>query len=305
MRLPIHVTVFTLGYLIYLFSDRTKPLRSLAVRLGDPKESWKRTSADAGREWLVYLQKTLGFILLGLLPFLLLALAESGSLVYSGGEAADGKSPGTAAEAGTAAEVGTAPGAGTAAEAGTEAATETNAAEAILDSFPAGAARAAKLSGLTLPGGSGALLWTILPVALVLAITLVRSGKGIPLDFYPQVRRAKWPIRRIILNALFWTLYLIGYEYAFRGYLLFPLVPELGLQGAVALNASLYALAHIYKGPSEAFGAFFLGIVFCLLALTTGSFVIPLLMHIIMAVGNDMKAVKLSHEMRFMGGGRH
>lgn len=239
MQLPIHIIVFTLGYLIYLFSDRTKPLRKLALRLGDKEECWQSTAADAGREWLIYLQKSLGFVLLGVIPFLLL-VAESGSI-----------------------------------------------------------SRAAENSGLTLPGGAGVLLWTLLPVGVVLAATLVRSGKGIPLDFYPQVRRIEWTRRRVFLNALFWILYLIGYEYVFRGYLLFPLVPELGIDGAIALNASLYALAHIYKGPGEAFGAFFLGIIFCLIALATGSFLIPLVMHIIMALGNDMTAVNLSHEMHF------
>ncbi|MFW5715199.1 MAG: CPBP family intramembrane glutamic endopeptidase [bacterium] len=241
MQLPIFLTVFTLGYLIYLFSDRSKLLRKLAVRLGDKDECWQGTAADAGREWLIYLQKALGFVLLGVVPFLLLVVAESGSIF-----------------------------------------------------------RAAENSGLTLPGGAGVLLWTLLPIGVVLAVTLLRSGKGIPLDFYPQVRRSEWNRRRILLNALFWILYLIGYEYVFRGYLLFPLVAELGLNSTVALNASLYALAHIYKGPGEAFGAFFLGIIFCLIALATGSFLIPLIMHIIMALGNDMTAVNLSHEMRFL-----
>lgn len=253
MRLPIHIIVFTLGYLIYLFSDRTKPLRKLAVRFGDKEKCWEGTAADAGREWLVYLQKSLGFVLLGVVPFLLLAVAESG---------------------------------------------------AVFRNLPDGFVRAADISGLRLPGGSGVLLWTLLPVGLVLAVTLVRSGRGIPLDFYPQVRRAEWPPRRVILNAAVWTLYLIGYEYVFRGYLLFPLVPELGVNGTVALNASIYALAHIYKGPSEAFGAFFLGIIFCMIALATGSFLIPVVMHIIMAVGNDMTAVSMSHEMDFLGGRR-
>lgn len=284
MQLPIFLTVFTLGYLIYLFSDRTKLLRKLALRLGDKEECWQGTAADAGREWLVYLQKALGFVLLGVVPFLLLAVAESGSIAYAGLAANANANADTALQANGAQTVPTA----------------SAAAAAIIQNLPAGLASAAENSGLTLPGGSGVLLWTLLPVGVVLAATLVRSGKGIPLDFYPQVRRIEWTRRRVFLNALFWSLYLFGYEYLFRGYLLFPLVPELGIDGAIALNASLYALAHIYKGPGEAFGAFFLGIIFCLIALATGSFLIPLVMHIIMALGNDMTAVNLSHEMRFV-----
>lgn len=237
MRLPVHIVVFTLGYLLYLFSDRTSLLRTLAVRMGDPLGSWAGVAADTGREWLVYLQKALGFVLLGVFPFVLLAVSE-GSV-----------------------------------------------------------SEAASASGTVFPQGKGVLWWTVIPLALVIAVTALRSGKNIPLDFYPQVRRLRWSRRRIVYNALFWCIYLVGYEYVFRGYLLFPLIPELGVDGVVALNAGLYALAHIYKGPSEAFGAFFLGILFCAIALATGSFVIPLIMHIVMAVGNDMTAVSVHPEM--------
>lgn len=232
--------VFTLAYMLYLFSDRTSLLRRLAVRLGDPDKSWEGSESGAGREWLVFLQKALGFLLMGFLPFVLLIIYEGGVL------------------------------------------------------------RAAMASGLALPQGPDVWVWTLLPLVLVMAVAALRSGRNIPTDFYPQVRRRDWPLRRVILNAVFWSKYLLGYEYAFRGYLLFPIIAELGVNGAITLNASVYALAHIYKGPSEAFGAFFLGILFCAIAIGTSSFVVPAVMHIIMAVGNDMTAVSRNPEMRFV-----
>ncbi len=239
------------------YSRRSKLMRSLAVRLGDSEDSWESTETDAGREWLVYLQRTLGFVLMGVIPFVLLSIAESGAFQNSGAEGA-----------------------------------------------PIGVSRAAELSGAVLPGGGGVVLWTLLPVGLALAFTWVRSGARIPLEVYPDVRRAEWPLKRVMLNALFWILYVIGFEYLLRGYLLFPLVPELGIDGVIALNACVYALASSDEGPMKALGAFFMGIIFCMVALATHSFVIPLIMHIILRVGKDMRAVSASWEMQFVGGRR-
>jgi hypothetical protein len=48
---------------------------------------------------------------------------------------------------------------------------------------------------------------------------------------------------------------------------------------------------HIFKGPKEAFGAFFLGILLCLITYYTNSIWMALIIHIAMAVINDIKAV--------------
>ena len=261
MRLPIHLVVFTLGFLVCFYSRRSKLMRSLAVRLGDSEDSWESTETDAGREWLVYLQRTLGFVLMGVIPFVLLSIAESGVFQNSGAEGAPIGVRGAANH---------------------------------------GVSRAAELSGAVLPGGGGVVLWTLLPVGLALAFTWVRSGARIPLEVYPDVRRAEWPMKRVMLNALFWILYVIGFEYFLRGYLLFPLFTELGIDGAIALNACVYALASSDEGPMKALGAFFMGIIFCMVALATHSFVIPLIMHIILRVGKDMRAVSASWEMQFV-----
>ena len=223
-----HLTVFTIGYLIYLFSDRATLVSRLAGVIS-------RDGTDEGRqEWVVYLQRLLGFLLLGVLPFILTLRRRSVVAL-----------------------------------------------------------------GLSLPRGDNVILWSVIPVAIVVAVMVFRARKNIPLDFYPQVRQKEWNGRRILLNALFWLIYLIGYEFAFRGYIFFPLIEEVGLTAAVAINASVYALAHIYKGPGEAFGAFALGIAFCVIAFATGSFVIPTVVHVMLAIGNDMAAVAENPEMCF------
>ena len=144
------------------------------------------------------------------------------------------------------------------------------------------------------------MLWSIIPILVFILVVIFRSKEKIPVEFYPQVRQQKWDRKRIILNSVFWILYLAAYEFAFRGFLLFPMILEYGFIMAVIINSSIYALAHIYKGPGEAFGAFFLGILLCIIAVETNSFVIPFVVHVILAIGNDMAAVAANPEMEFV-----
>ena len=153
--------------------------------------------------------------------------------------------------------------------------------------------------GLGMPRGPEVLGWSLIPVLVTLGVSIFRSPKRISWEFYPQVRSLVWTKSRTFLNILAWSLYLWGYEFAFRGFLLFPLIPLWGLGPVILLNSALYGLAHIFKGPGESFGAFFLGILFCLIAVMTNSFYIPLVMHVIMAVGNDLKAVQAHPDMTF------
>jgi membrane protease YdiL (CAAX protease family) len=100
-------------------------------------------------------------------------------------------------------------------------------------------------------------------------------------------------------NALGWTLYLIGYEFLFRGILLFPLVSEIGVWPAIAINTAMYSATHIPKGLNEAVGAVPLGIVLCLLTLMTGTLWIAIVVHIVMAWANSFSSVFHHPDMTF------
>ena len=222
----LNIIIFTLGYMIYLFSDNTKIVKNLALKIG---------GNGSIQEWVVYIQKFLGFLLLGVIPLIINIIigSELGGL------------------------------------------------------------------GFSLPHGSGSLLWSLIPIFIFTIVVIFRSKENIPIDFYPQVRQQKWGRKRIITNSFYWILYLAAYEFAFRGFLLFPMISEYGFVMAVVINSSIYALAHIYKGPGEAFGAFFLGILLCIIAVETNSFLVPVIVHVILAIGNDMGAVAKNPEMEF------
>lgn len=153
--------------------------------------------------------------------------------------------------------------------------------------------------GVTIPSGEGVILWWLIPLTIFLTMSLARPKKGVNINFYPQVRKEKWNVCRTLTNIFFWSIYLFGYEFAFRGLLFFTCLHAFGLIPAIMINTAIYSISHIPKGAGEAFGAFFLGTLLCVIAFYTGSFLIPFVLHIILAVGNDVKAVIINPQMKF------
>ena len=148
--------------------------------------------------------------------------------------------------------------------------------------------------GLKFPNGTFVLPISLSMISLSLLVSIFRSTNGINTDFYPQIRLEQWDQKDHIRNAVSWTLYLLGYEFILRGMLFFSCVHAFGLVPAIVINSVIYSLIHIYKGKGEAFGAFFLGILLCLVAFHTNSFILPFVVHVILAVGNDLKALQTS-----------
>lgn len=213
--------------MVYFFSARARWLRQFALKLGDtPGEP----------EAQIFLERILGFLLLGGIPALIFPLVFNTPL--------------------------------------------------------------SKL-GMNLPSGEGLWLWWLVPVVLFTAFSLLRPASGVDTGFYPQVRKPIWNIKRILVNGLFWIIYLLGYEFAFRGWLFFSCLHAFGLWPAIMINSAIYGLSHIPKGASEAFGALIMGVGFCLIAYFTNSFLIVLVLHILLAIGNDFKAIGANREMRF------
>ena len=153
--------------------------------------------------------------------------------------------------------------------------------------------------GIGFPGGSYAWIWFLVPTALIVLVSIFRSSKGIDTSYYPEVRQEVWTKKRTFFNAFYWAVYLLGYEFAIRGFLFFSILYAYGLWPAIIINSVIYSLIHIFKGRGEAYGAFFLGVLFCLITYYTSSFWIAFVIHVILAVANDVKAVKASSDMSY------
>ena len=106
-------------------------------------------------------------------------------------------------------------------------------------------------------------LWWI-PIAVVIVILTYAGAKTEKnLAMYPQIRVQQWNVGLILVSALSWIAYLVGYEFLFRGFLLFSCLESFGYWPAIIINVCLYSLFHITKGSKEAIGSLFFGFLLC------------------------------------------
>lgn len=133
-------------------------------------------------------------------------------------------------------------------------------------------------------------------LALVCVPVVVRAAKT------PEVQRLQPEIRTPIVSlgtvwasAAAWGVFLAGYEYVFRGALLWFLVATAGVPVALATTSVLYMLVHLPKpAPGETFASLAMGFVFGAAALWTESFVVAWLLHWAIAVATENAAGRAS-----------
>lgn len=144
------------------------------------------------------------------------------------------------------------------------------------------------------------LLWiAILGTVMVLILTLSSKSPNI-LAKQPEIRVKEWDHQLVVKTLLAWAVYLLGYEFLFRGLLLYPLLDSIGLWPAIAVNVVMYAGLHIPKGLDEAIGAIPLSVVLCLMGVLTGTFWISYIVHVAMAWTITLAALKNQTEMRIV-----
>ena len=89
------------------------------------------------------------------------------------------------------------------------------------------------------------------------------------------------------LHALTYLLFYIGWEFHFRGFLLFGLRSSLGDANAVLIQAMASALLHIGGPASETFGAILAGLLWGALAFWTRSLLSGLGQHYLLGIALD------------------
>ncbi|MFO7932642.1 MAG: type II CAAX endopeptidase family protein [Bacteroidales bacterium] len=134
--------------------------------------------------------------------------------------------------------------------------------------------------------------WAYLILPLIMAGSHLQASRSANLSLYPQFRIMRWTSRIFLLNAITWILFLIAYEFLFRGFLLFGSMYVLEPRQAVLLNCLLYALAHLYKGPTETIGAIPFGVLLCYLTLITGNIWSAVVIHSFMALTNEWMSIR-------------
>lgn len=156
--------------------------------------------------------------------------------------------------------------------------------------------------GLLLQQPSATLSWIVGLLLIIIPANFFIARSAQNQAAYPQVRYRSWSPGFFLVNALTWVLYLLGYEFLFRGLLLFPLIEVLGLWSSIGLNVTLYAIVHAPKGWREVIGAVPFGIVLCMATYETGSFWAAFTAHGVQAVVNEFFSIQANPRMGFHTG---
>lgn len=118
-------------------------------------------------------------------------------------------------------------------------------------------------------------------------------------DRYPEIRGDVIPHATRNASFLAWAAYLVGYEYLFRGALLFGIYEAWGVAAALSISTALYVLAHLHKDGAETASCFVVGLVFGAAALGTGSFVVAWIAHVIVAIASEVSATMAHSDIRY------
>ena len=117
---------------------------------------------------------------------------------------------------------------------------------------------------------------------------------------YPLIRKKIWDTRQIFTNTLSWIVYLLAYEFFFRGFLLTTCWRLFGSYPAIFINVSLYFCVHIPYGFWVSLGAIPLGIAMCFATLHTGGIWAAFAVHLLVALLNDYVALGANPDINVM-----
>lgn len=155
----------------------------------------------------------------------------------------------------------------------------------------------------TLPQGTD---WIIIIGCVVLTVTAgaIGSKQDKVRLLYPEMRISTWRPYFFGISIGGWFIYLAGYEFLFRGFLLHLSIPALGVPLAVTLNVILYSLLHWKKSIREAIGAIPFGVVLCLVMMHTGSLLAPVLVHLGLSASTEVFSFMRNPGMKLIGNER-
>jgi membrane protease YdiL (CAAX protease family) len=116
---------------------------------------------------------------------------------------------------------------------------------------------------------------------------------------YPQLRYHVWSWLRFLANVTGWVIYLVSYEFLFRGILFSGCLETMELWPALILNVIIYAAVHLPQGKMETVGSIFFGTLLCLLTWHTGSVLPAIVLHATLTISMDLFAILHNPAMRF------
>lgn len=138
----------------------------------------------------------------------------------------------------------------------------------------------------------------IASLIVVTAVVLFFHHRGNPQRSTLQLKPAEWSTFMLMLNIFGWAVYLIAYEFLFRGVLLLECYEAFGFWPAVAVNVALYSAIHMVSGKDQTIGALIFGTIACYFTLTRGTLLIPVFMHLSLSILSDLYSIRVRHKMK-------
>ncbi len=146
------------------------------------------------------------------------------------------------------------------------------------------------------------LYWVGILGVVIFCVNFFLARRPSNLEQYPQIRKKEWSIGTLIGGGFGWLIYLLGYEFLFRGVLLFGSLKVMDSWLAISLNVLLYAIAHLPKGKLETFGSVPFGLLVCLFTVSTGNIWTAFGLHACMALSNFYFSFYYHPEMKLVVG---
>jgi membrane protease YdiL (CAAX protease family) len=142
--------------------------------------------------------------------------------------------------------------------------------------------------------------YIIAGMALLIASVLYFNYKSNRNKNTLQMNLSEWNLPLFLFNALGWSIYLFAYEFLFRGILLFECYESFGFWPALAINVTLYSAIHMVNGKDQAIGALIFGSIASYFAITRGTLIIPIAMHVSLSILSDYFSIRLNPNLRFV-----
>jgi membrane protease YdiL (CAAX protease family) len=111
-------------------------------------------------------------------------------------------------------------------------------------------------------------------------------------NIYPLYRKATQGMGFFFFYQMIQLWYMVGWEFFFRGFMLFGLERSLGRM-SVLVQAIVFGLAHFRKPQLEAYGAVIAGVFLGLIALRSRSFLPCIILHYLILLTADVMGILL------------
>jgi membrane protease YdiL (CAAX protease family) len=135
-------------------------------------------------------------------------------------------------------------------------------------------------------------IWSAIFSALVILINVWAAKQLTNTKMNPQIRTPRWTLSLFLMNCFSWIIYLISYEFLFRGYLFTSLLQYTTVENTFIVSITLYALAHLYKGEREFLLSVPFGFILCYITLFTENVWASVIIHCALAISNDVFAFR-------------